>query len=395
MVTLRNLAFMLFLYSMSVLVHGEPVSKHRDGTSFPRSMIRDGSTLGGSGGEQIDTSRRSRSLLQAEKVWRPCGGAPDELIPFDITVSPWSDAPEFDPTTFNNTDSVDSGKEDLPDNAEADATNSWLQNTLSSLAAGGGGARRTLERAGPGAGARHLQGYTLQTVGCSRRPSKVMHEHDGPGPKVGRRIQKGEEPLVQCLRGIGACSKLAYEAATRIMSIRRMTALHYATASLLQGKRRFATCAVVGNAGHTLNHKLGKFIDKHEAIIRFNVMATDGYNEHVGKRTTHRMLNHGRSITGCCRSKLPENTTHHEPITVLLWHPGGQDEIASECRTRYPANVVLGLQRPVIGRMVTIMKALRMDMARLGFGPMSRKMTSFRGCAIQLAESQTNPVIGN
>lgn len=206
----------------------------------------------------------------------------------------------------------------------------------------------------------------------------MMHEHDGPGPKVGRRIQKGEEPLVQCLRGIGGCSKLAYEAATRIMSIRRMTALHYATASLLQGKRRFATCAVVGNAGHTLNHKLGKFIDKHEAVIRFNVMATDGYYEHVGKRTTHRMLNHGRSITGCCRSKLPENSTHHAPITVLLWHPGGQDEIASECRTRYPANAVLGLQRPVIGRMVAIMKALRMDMARLGFGPMSswRQMTS-------------------
>jgi hypothetical protein len=60
------------------------------------------------------------------------------------------------------------------------------------------------------------------------------------------------------------------------------------------------------------------------------------------------MLNHQRSTTACCRGKLPENYTTHDPVTVLLWHPGAQTEIAEACQSFYPRNRVVGLSRGFI-----------------------------------------------
>lgn len=72
------------------------------------------------------------------------------------------------------------------------------------------------------------------------------------------------------------------------------------------------------------------------------------FTEHVGSKTTFRMLNHQRSTTACCRGKLPENYTTHDPVTVLLWHPGAQTDIAESCQRFYPRNRVVGLSRGFI-----------------------------------------------
>mmetsp|Transcript_30490 Transcript_30490/g.72600 ORF Transcript_30490/g.72600 Transcript_30490/m.72600 type:complete len:874 (-) Transcript_30490:139-2760(-) len=54
---------------------------------------------------------------------------------------------------------------------------------------------------------------------------------------------------------------------------------------------RFGSCAVVGNSGLLLNKELGKEIDSHDLIYRFNQAPTRGYETHVGGRTTHESLN--------------------------------------------------------------------------------------------------------
>ena len=51
------------------------------------------------------------------------------------------------------------------------------------------------------------------------------------------------------------------------------------------------TCAVVGNSGIVLNEKHGALIDSHDFVIRFNLAPTEGYEEHVGTKTSLRIVN--------------------------------------------------------------------------------------------------------
>eukprot|EP00193_Tetraselmis_chui_P001248 CAMPEP_0177754712 /NCGR_PEP_ID=MMETSP0491_2-20121128/2157_1 /TAXON_ID=63592 /ORGANISM="Tetraselmis chuii, Strain PLY429" /LENGTH=859 /DNA_ID=CAMNT_0019270117 /DNA_START=493 /DNA_END=3072 /DNA_ORIENTATION=- len=54
---------------------------------------------------------------------------------------------------------------------------------------------------------------------------------------------------------------------------------------------RFASCAVIGNSGMLMNDELGREIDAHDMVYRFNQAPTKGYELHVGARTTHESLN--------------------------------------------------------------------------------------------------------
>ena len=54
---------------------------------------------------------------------------------------------------------------------------------------------------------------------------------------------------------------------------------------------RFATCAVVGNAGNLRHADLGGAIDAHEAVLRLNAAPTRGHEANVGRRTTWRVHN--------------------------------------------------------------------------------------------------------
>jgi len=54
---------------------------------------------------------------------------------------------------------------------------------------------------------------------------------------------------------------------------------------------RYASCAIVGNSGMLLNKELGREIDAHDLVYRFNQAPTRGYETHVGARTTHESLN--------------------------------------------------------------------------------------------------------
>ena len=60
--------------------------------------------------------------------------------------------------------------------------------------------------------------------------------------------------------------------------------------------RRYNTCAVVGSGG-IMVHKsvaadaLGEAIDKHDAVFRFNLAPTKGFEKSVGSKTTIRLIN--------------------------------------------------------------------------------------------------------
>ena len=60
--------------------------------------------------------------------------------------------------------------------------------------------------------------------------------------------------------------------------------------------RRFNSCAVVGSSPELLMYKDGRAIDAHDAVFRANLAVVDGYAEHVGERTTVRVINPVESV---------------------------------------------------------------------------------------------------
>ncbi|XP_035030546.1 beta-galactoside alpha-2,6-sialyltransferase 2 [Hippoglossus stenolepis] len=85
-----------------------------------------------------------------------------------------------------------------------------------------------------------------------------------------------------------------------------------------QEQSSFKTCAVVTSAGAILRSGLGKEIDTHDAVLRFNAAPTDGYERDVGNKTTIRIIN----------SQILANPKHrfntssiYKNVTLVAWDP--------------------------------------------------------------------------
>eukprot|EP00243_Klebsormidium_subtile_P012901 TRINITY_DN8163_c0_g1_i1.p1 TRINITY_DN8163_c0_g1~~TRINITY_DN8163_c0_g1_i1.p1 ORF type:complete len:391 (+),score=35.35 TRINITY_DN8163_c0_g1_i1:61-1233(+) len=94
-------------------------------------------------------------------------------------------------------------------------------------------------------------------------------------------------------------------------------------------------CAVVGNSGDLLDHAHGADIDGFDTVIRFNAAPTKGYEEHVGRKTTIRILNmdflhwpHARGTLALYTVRSQRDVRkflHHQqprsPRPAFLFHP--------------------------------------------------------------------------
>uniref|UniRef100_G3NFC0 Beta-galactoside alpha-2,6-sialyltransferase 2 n=1 Tax=Gasterosteus aculeatus TaxID=69293 RepID=G3NFC0_GASAC len=85
-----------------------------------------------------------------------------------------------------------------------------------------------------------------------------------------------------------------------------------------QDRSSFKTCAVVTSAGAILRSGLGKEIDAHDAVLRFNAAPTEGYERDVGSKTTIRIIN----------SQILANPKHrfntssiYKNVTLVAWDP--------------------------------------------------------------------------
>ncbi|KAK3260058.1 hypothetical protein CYMTET_30970, partial [Cymbomonas tetramitiformis] len=139
-------------------------------------------------------------------------------------------------------------------------------------------------------------------------------------------------------------------------------------------RSRFRTCALVGNAGHITKRDYGMYIDSHELVVRFNVLPTIGFEQFVGRKTSLRVVNHRRSLTACCRGGWPDPKANDTQVGIALWFAHAQREILNACASRFPENPRYSMDARYIAKEAELMRKMRMDLLRLGFGPFGRWM---------------------
>lgn len=76
-------------------------------------------------------------------------------------------------------------------------------------------------------------------------------------------------------------------------------------------------CAVVSSAGSLKSSQLGKEIDNHDAVLRFNGAPIANFQQDVGTKTTIRLMNSQLVTT---EKQFLKNSLYHEGI-LIVWDP--------------------------------------------------------------------------
>jgi len=318
-----------------------------------------------------------------------CGGAPDNLLPFKRDVTPWGQGksffgimPDNDPqrgrrlledvgleafSALNGTLLEGEEGEEL-----YEPTDPWGE----LLGAAGNGTADGCGGGQPSAPGRRLassiprrrhmglrsSGSEMRRTGCTKTLRRVPLENNGFGPRARPLSRSGDSHIRSCLQSPSKCTPSSFSYAKSLPGIRQLSQIPKASL----GKKRFRSCALVGNAGHMVKKKYGPYIDRHEVVVRFNVLGTKKFSSYVGEKTTFRVLNNARSADACCSGKLPESKGN--PIGLILWYPAGRSEMKQRCSAKLPRHKLYQLSPRFINKEVAAFNALRMELQRLGMG---------------------------
>ncbi|GMJ00826.1 glycosyltransferase 29A [Hibiscus trionum] len=89
-----------------------------------------------------------------------------------------------------------------------------------------------------------------------------------------------------------------------------------------RSNRTYKSCAVVGNSGILLNSRHGKSIDDHEVVIRLNNARIEGFEKHVGSKTSISFVN-SNVLHLCAMRKgcLCHPYGYNVPIVMYICQP--------------------------------------------------------------------------
>ncbi|XP_062289285.1 LOW QUALITY PROTEIN: beta-galactoside alpha-2,6-sialyltransferase 1 [Scomber scombrus] len=117
--------------------------------------------------------------------------------------------------------------------------------------------------------------------------NKYGVEVSGPGGSSSRPKLSGPELLCQMKNKVEVATLTADLAPFSSLPLAAQLPLKQLTSDL----GPYRSCAVVSSAGSLRSSGLGKEIDSHDAVLRFNAAPTVGYENDVGSKTTIRLIN--------------------------------------------------------------------------------------------------------
>ncbi|XP_077867036.1 beta-galactoside alpha-2,6-sialyltransferase 2-like [Saccoglossus kowalevskii] len=88
--------------------------------------------------------------------------------------------------------------------------------------------------------------------------------------------------------------------------------------------KTYKWCAVIGSSYFLLGSKLGKEIDSHDAVLRFNDALVTGFERDVGSKTTIRLINSQMLVKKKKNASLLKALNVNS--TLFVWKAGGRDE---------------------------------------------------------------------
>lgn len=133
--------------------------------------------------------------------------------------------------------------------------------------------------------------------------------------------------------------------------------------------KQWDSCALVGRSPVIKIEENGPYIDKHEAVWRFNLAATQGFSNFVGKRTHLRLVNNGdssRAMNGLA------GKSEHSIFTVGSeeWTFWQYNSIPNIPRIHYKLKARTRLLSPYFIRwQMNAYFAVKHDLETLGLGP--------------------------
>ena len=94
------------------------------------------------------------------------------------------------------------------------------------------------------------------------------------------------------------------------------------------------------------------------------------------RRTTRRTAGDNQEVDEDGGSKRQRRERRQHP-RIILWHLAAREKLLSACQSRYPQSTTLALDFAYIKASVAMMREMRKDLLRLGFGPINfwRQMT--------------------
>lgn len=78
----------------------------------------------------------------------------------------------------------------------------------------------------------------------------------------------------------------------------------------------------------------GALIDKHDAVIRINVLENAKYYANLGKETTYRVLSYKMAKDVCCVMPPEKHPPDNKHMSYLVWFPAMRKEIVHRIRQR-------------------------------------------------------------
>jgi hypothetical protein len=201
---------------------------------------------------------------------------------------------------------------------------------------------------------------------------------------------KDEEALVACLEDLSKCHLDSENDLVRKAAWKLAGTMDAKLGKSLAGIERKKTCAIVGNGGALMAKEYGQYIDKHDVVVRINVLDNNNakFNASLGQKATHRVLSYKMSKDVCCLQPASKHPPDNDELIYLAWFPAMRKQLISRLAKRQKRKVI-EMHDAHLKSIIHSFKKMREELVRLGFGPFEdwEYMTSGMHAVLTFARS--------